>query len=72
MGDRFINTQNPKNEPPNIKTLDLRVQNSFDLRVGNRDFRQKLREKTKEFPPKIIVGRQSALFFFKWSTIGKS
>ena len=38
MGDRFINTQNPKNEPPSIKTLDLRVQNSFDLRVGNAIF----------------------------------
>ena len=49
MGDRFINTQNQKNEPPNIKTLGLRVQNSFDLRVRNRDFRRKSRENTKEF-----------------------
>ena len=32
-----------------IKTLDFRVKNSFDLRVGNRDFRRKLRENTKEF-----------------------
>ena len=29
VGDRFNNTQNPKNEPPNIKTLDFRLKNSF-------------------------------------------
>ena len=40
VGNRFINTQNPKNEPPSIKTLDFRVKNSFDLSVGNHDFRQ--------------------------------
>ena len=31
-----------------IKTLDFRVKNCFDLRVGNRDFRQKSRENTKK------------------------
>ena len=49
MGDGYINTQNPKNEPPIIKTLDLRVKNSFPQRVGNRDFRRKSRENTKNF-----------------------
>ena len=33
-----INSQNPKIEPPSIKTLDLRVKNCFDLRVGNAIF----------------------------------
>ena len=45
----FFNTQDPINQPPNIKTLDLRVQNSFDLRVGNRDFRRTSRGNTKDF-----------------------
>ena len=49
MGERYINTQNPKNEPPIIKTLDLRVKNSFPPRVGNPDFRRKSRENTKDF-----------------------
>ena len=49
VGERFINTQNPTNEPRSIKTLDFRDKNSFDLRVGNRDFRQKSHENTKEF-----------------------
>ena len=38
-----------KNEPPIIKTLDLRVKNIFPLRVGNNDFRQKSLENTKNF-----------------------
>ena len=45
VGDSFMNTQNPHN----IKTLDLRVQNCFDLRDGNRDFCPKTLENTKEF-----------------------
>ena len=47
--DGFVNTKNPKNEPPILKTLDLRVKYSFHLRVGNRDFRQKSRRNTKDF-----------------------
>ena len=31
VGDMFINTQNPKIEPPSIKTRVFRVKNSFDL-----------------------------------------
>ena len=31
----YINAHNPKNEPPGIKTLNFRVKNSFDRRVGN-------------------------------------
>ena len=42
VGDRFINTQNPIIELPSIKTLDLRVQNSFDQRVVNGDFLPKI------------------------------
>ena len=45
MGERFI----PKNEPLSIKTLDFRVKNSFDMRVGNQDFCRKSRKNTKEF-----------------------
>ena len=44
----FINTQIPKNEPPSIKTLNLRVKNSFDIRVENLDFRRKSGRNTKE------------------------
>ena len=38
VGNRCTKTQNPKNEPASIKTLDLRVKNSFNLRVGNAIF----------------------------------
>ena len=47
--DGFVNTKNPKNEPPILKTVELRVKNSFHLRVGNLDFRQKSRENTNDF-----------------------
>ena len=43
VGDGCINTQNPKNEHPIIKTLDLRVKNGFHLRVGNKkNFRRQI------------------------------
>ena len=69
-----------KNEPPSIKILDLRVKNSFDLRVGNSDFCQKSRENTNEFLSGVLKmaaknnrGKfELSSFFFKWSTIGKS
>ena len=47
--DGCLNTKNPNNEPPILKTLDLRVKYSFHLRVGNLDLRQKSRENTKDF-----------------------
>ena len=37
VGDGCLNTQNPKNEPPIMKTLDLRVNKSFHLKVGNHE-----------------------------------
>ena len=49
MGYGYINTQNPKNEPPIIKPLDLRVKDNIPLRVGNHDFRRKSLENTKNF-----------------------
>ena len=35
VGNRCTKIQNLKNDPASIKTLDLRVKNSFNLRVGN-------------------------------------
>ena len=38
VGDSCTKTQNPKNELASIKTLDLRVKNSLNRRVGNAIF----------------------------------
>ena len=39
----------PKNEPPSLKTMDFRVKNSIDLRVGNHNIHQKLRDIQRDF-----------------------
>ena len=64
VGYRFTKTKNPKNEPASIKTLDLRVKNSFNLRVGNAIFAENRAKIQVNFwaailkwPPKITSGR---------------
>ena len=65
VGDGSISTQNPKNEPPIIKTLDFRVKKSFHLSVRNLDFCRKSLENTKDFLTSDfkMVGIRSAYFF---------
>ena len=54
VGNGCTKTQNPKNEHASIKTPDLSVKNSFDLRVGNAIFAKNHAKIQINFCPAIL------------------